>query len=260
MMARLSEEEYPHTQTPMKTPSTDRRVDPLSVERSAKKPVDNLFSSLIHEVICVTKDTKRSSLSSYLQQDTSDNNTVIPAVPVISLETIRPATVPSDRHESTMLKTKRTQSDMESNDEEDEVHYDDPESRLARTNIMGALSLEKDPAVGCSTQKIPGHDQEQTNKKPRTSKFTPDIACDDTKENSIQCESNTFDISAESRRRHFLLSSMSADDKIKCSEIVANLGGTVEEGSLWLPGCTHLVTGGLARSEKLLAAIAAGRW
>ena len=57
-----------------------------------------------------------------------------------------------------------------------------------------------------------------------------------------------------------LLSSMSPQERISYSAIVEELGGEVCSSQGFSPTCTHVIVGRPSRSEKYLAAIAAGKW
>lgn len=59
---------------------------------------------------------------------------------------------------------------------------------------------------------------------------------------------------------YFLLSGLSAHEKNKYSEIINRLGGHVMEMQYFDAKCTHVVVGVPTRSEKYLAACAAGKW
>jgi hypothetical protein len=57
-----------------------------------------------------------------------------------------------------------------------------------------------------------------------------------------------------------LLSNFDATQKAELSILVRDLGGEVLEARNWDPLCTHLIVGTPTRSEKFLAACAAGKW
>jgi len=53
---------------------------------------------------------------------------------------------------------------------------------------------------------------------------------------------------------------MSPQERILYSAIVEELGGEVCSSQGFSPSCTHVIVGRPSRSEKYLAAIAAGKW
>ena len=53
---------------------------------------------------------------------------------------------------------------------------------------------------------------------------------------------------------------MSPQERILYSAIVEELGGEVCSSQGFSPNCTHVIVGRPSRSEKYLAAIAAGKW
>lgn len=57
-----------------------------------------------------------------------------------------------------------------------------------------------------------------------------------------------------------LLSALDAATKQELTNLIRKLGGTILESRTWDVDCTHLVIGSPTRSEKYLAACAAGKW
>ncbi|KND00633.1 uncharacterized protein SPPG_03760 [Spizellomyces punctatus DAOM BR117] len=64
----------------------------------------------------------------------------------------------------------------------------------------------------------------------------------------------------EPAARKFLLSGLPREERVRMSQLISRLGGTVLEYDCWHPDCTHLIVSKPARTEKPLAAIAAGAW
>ncbi|TPX64922.1 hypothetical protein SpCBS45565_g05550 [Spizellomyces sp. 'palustris'] len=64
----------------------------------------------------------------------------------------------------------------------------------------------------------------------------------------------------EPAARKFLLSGLPREERVRMSQLISRLGGTVLEYDCWHPDCTHLIVSKPGRTEKPLAAIAAGAW
>eukprot|EP00041_Stephanoeca_diplocostata_P028199 m.790910 g.790910 ORF g.790910 m.790910 type:complete len:1330 (+) comp23328_c0_seq1:102-4091(+) len=58
----------------------------------------------------------------------------------------------------------------------------------------------------------------------------------------------------------FLLSALEQDQKLQLTNAIEDLGGTVVDTQTFDTSCSHVVVGGPSRSEKYLAACAAGKW
>ncbi|XP_063222118.1 DNA topoisomerase 2-binding protein 1-A isoform X2 [Bacillus rossius redtenbacheri] len=79
------------------------------------------------------------------------------------------------------------------------------------------------------------------------------------RQNSEQSEPQTQSQGAVSIPRVFSLSGMDAQ-RAHYELLVGALGGAVSQSSSYDPACTHLVCERLARSERMLGSIAAGKW
>lgn len=65
---------------------------------------------------------------------------------------------------------------------------------------------------------------------------------------------------AQRNSHRFLLSSLEPEQRQRLAAIIVQLGGLLLESSSYDPSCTHVVVGMPTRTEKYLAACAAGKW
>lgn len=72
---------------------------------------------------------------------------------------------------------------------------------------------------------------------------------------------NVEPLQCQSRERVFAISSVTPDQRSTFPTIIDDLGGSMLKSNVnWDPSTTHLVIGGLTKSEKFLAACASGAW
>eukprot|EP00794_Sanderia_malayensis_P005713 gene5713-6413_t len=63
-----------------------------------------------------------------------------------------------------------------------------------------------------------------------------------------------------SKTHRFLLSSLTPQEKIRYSAIIEEIGGVIYDDLCFRSDCTHVIAGSANRSEKFMAAVAAGKW
>lgn len=134
------------------------------------------------------------------------------------------------------------------------ITWEDPQEKEARQRISAELTRD--------TQEILEEQmhQQQAAVVDDDKENTPDI---DNKPHSKQSLSKAFEnINQEPKQNYvFVLSGINEqEDKDRYVEIIEALGGTVSQEQCWHPSVTHVVTNRPNRSEKILSAIASGRW
>lgn len=61
-------------------------------------------------------------------------------------------------------------------------------------------------------------------------------------------------------KKVFLATGVNINQRSYLAKTIQKLGGTFLQSDTWRPECTHLIVGRLSRTEKCLAACAAGAW
>ncbi|XP_004364520.2 hypothetical protein CAOG_01652 [Capsaspora owczarzaki ATCC 30864] len=171
--------------------------------------------------------------------------------------------------------------------QEESVTYDNPESRAQRENMREQLRQSiagtAVPSAGTDLANLPANAALNRGGGPASkstatavargggrSAIAPNDAHAETTRQSLHQlqyhtpgdsaqDSGQFD-SSRNKPRMFLLSAIAEDEKVALAGVIESLGGKVLVTAYYSTACTHLVVSTLGRSEKYMAALAAGRW
>ncbi|CAL4122710.1 unnamed protein product, partial [Meganyctiphanes norvegica] len=136
------------------------------------------------------------------------------------------------------------------------ITWEDPQEREARQRINAELTRD--------TQEILDEQMQHQQKAEATDNDKENKPDNDVKvPHSKQSLSKVFESNNHTTKRNhvFVLSGLNdQEDRDRYVEIIEGLGGTICQEQSWDPSVTHLVTVKPNRSEKILSAIASGRW